>query len=208
MDNVSDSLWDFMSVVELPLQDEECWDDYVDEFGRMNGTPSNYDYDPPRPAPRRANRSRSPRLRPISDSDSSTFSVPPRPEFTIVRSSAFGTGVLITNHSVCEAACNIITRRVRTISATGSVFYIGITENPANRWQEHYLRYDYLEILAQAHTSATTADLEKRLLSEFRGRFNCENVGPGGEGASAGSPHFCYIVVRRNGLLRRRGRGH
>ena len=66
---------------------------------------------------------------------------------------------------------------------------------------------DAWAILAEAHTSYTTASLEVRLLSDFLHVFTCENNSPGGESASGGSPHFCYVVVRCNGLLRRRGRG-
>jgi hypothetical protein len=32
------------------------------------------------------------------------------------------------------------------------------------------------------------------------------NVGPGGEHASTGSPHFAYVIYARSGLIRRRGR--
>ena len=47
------------------------------------------------------------------------------------------------------------------------------------------------------------ASLESRLLRDVGDVFGCQNVGRGGERPSAGSPHFCYVVARRSGLLRR-----
>ena len=169
----------------------------MDEFGRMNGSASNYHYESLPPAPRPAMRSRSPR--PMRSTNSVR-----RSAFVAVRSSAFGNGVFIADHSDFQAAYHSIARRIRVI-ASGSAFYIGITENPANRWAScHARRYDFMEILAEAPTSRTTSALERQLLLNFGAEFLCENISGGGETASGGSPHFCYVVVRRNGLLRRR----
>ena len=191
----------FDHVVELPML-EDSTEDFVDEFGRMNGSASNI-YElaprrrtPPVSRPRLRSRSRSPR--PSSVQRSSVVGV---------RNSAFGSGVLITDYSEFEAAYNTISRRIRCIIASGAAFYIGITEDPAVRWgSDHCFRWEFLEILAQAPTSYTTASLEMRLLGDFRHVLTCENNSDGGEGASRGSPHFCYVCVRCNGLLRRRTR--
>ena len=180
--------------VELPLAEDE----FEDEFGRMNGTPYNYDYDAP-PAPRM------PRPRPVARSRSPLTR--PRPRTAIlVRSSAFGSGLYLGNDADSDAAYDTIARRIRQIRASGAAFYVGITENPAMRWADHMDTWDFLEVLAEAPTSRITAALESRLLREFGDAFGCQNVGSGGERPSRGSPHFCYVVVRSNGLLRR-GRG-
>ena len=207
--------------VELPLlEDEDCWKDfgmgdigidgeYRDESGRMNGTPSNYHYEPlQRPvSPCRAYRRVRSRTPPRDASRSGHSSFPPAAPVR-VRSSAFGTGVLITNNADYEAGYQAALRRIRGIMATGAAFYIGITENPPRRFSEHVATggYDDLEILAEARTSATTGALETRLLDVFLNAFMCQNTRRGGEGASGGSPHYCYVAWRRNGLLRRRGR--
>ena len=130
---------------------------------------------------------------------SSAVSSVQRPAAVRVRCSAFGSGVFIAHGSEFEAAYRVVSHRIRYIIATGAAFYIGITENPGLRWaNEHARCWDFLEILAS---------MEVRLLSDFLHVFTCENNSPGGESASGGSPHFCYVVVRCNGLLRRRGRG-
>ena len=97
-------------------------------------------------------------------------------------------------------------RRIRDVVRDGQAFYIGITENPVRRWAEHQLpghhTWDTMEILVKAPSSAVTGPIEKDLIEEFRGHFLCHNVGRGGEHASAGMPHFAYLLVGP-ALLRR-----
>ena len=197
----------FDPVVELPLVEDDT--EWVDEFGRMNGTPSNFNYyDDELPPRQRTPCVSRPRVRSRSRACGRSSAASERPAAVRVRSSAFGSGVFIAHGSEFEAAYRVVSLRIRHIIATGWAFYIGITENPGLRWaNEHAHRWDFLEILAEAPTSYTTASLEVRLLSDFLHVFTCENNSPGGESASGGSPHFCYVVVRCNGLLRRRGRG-
>ena len=95
--------------------------------------------------------------------------------------------------------------RVRRIADGGVAFYIGITEDPGRRWEEHLLErhWDEMVVLIRAPSSHATAELEIRLIEHFSGSFGCQNLGRGGEGRSAGSPHFLYVLVRHSALLRR-----
>ena len=95
--------------------------------------------------------------------------------------------------------------RIRELAVRGVAFYIGITENPARRWGDHCQAapWDDMEILIEAPSSHVTAELERRLIDNFRPVLGCANVGPGGECRSAGHPHFLYVLVRQSGLLRR-----
>jgi hypothetical protein len=101
-----------------------------------------------------------------------------------------------------EEALNACRRRVR--SETHS-FYIGITENPTRRFEEHCLTGSWIEmvVLAKARSSRETSYLERSLISEFGHVHRCSNVGPGGERPSGASPHFVYMVVGINSLSRR-----
>ena len=90
------------------------------------------------------------------------------------------------------------------VSRLGGVsFYIGITENPVNRWRYHRERFSSMTVLVEASGSHVTAPLEVRLVTFFRGRFmRCLNVGPGGESPTNGTPHYLYVAIRQDGLIR------
>ena len=87
-------------------------------------------------------------------------------------------------------------------------FKIGITEDPWSRWFRPDCGYCHdgwhrMVIMYCAPSSKpkfwdSTGSMEKRLIAAFAGRANgCINrVGAGGEGASAGPPHFTYVVMR------------
>ena len=111
-------------------------------------------------------------------------------------------------HRSYEEVVLAVRRRVLAEVRRGVSFYIGITESPDRRWGEHCAaggmrHWQMMLVLVQATTSSTTAAMEQLLLSEFGSRYQCHNVGPGGECASAGSPHFLYILLAQDGLLRR-----
>ena len=63
-------------------------------------------------------------------------------------------------------------------------FYIGITEDPTRRFEEHCLTRSWIEmvVLAKARSSRETSYLERSLISEFGHVHRCSNVGPGGNG--------------------------
>ena len=87
--------------------------------------------------------------------------------------------------------------------ATGGSYYWGITENPLRRWEEcHCLTYSRMHVVAVCLTSRQTGQIERELISRSRTGHLCNNVGAGGERASAGSPHFVYLCTS-SGLLRR-----
>ena len=94
-----------------------------------------------------------------------------------------------------DHCCRLI-RRLR-----GS-FYIGISEAPDRRFEEHRATYDGMVVLLQAPNSRISGAMERRLIAEFRGT-RCHNYGVGGERPSFGSPHYVYVVYRHDGLLRR-----
>ena len=105
-----------------------------------------------------------------------------------------------------QLSYNLASRRIRRALVSGAAVYVVIAENVARRWSEHAPLWDRLDVLVEARTSETTAQLERQLLSEFGGHHLCQNAGLGGESASSGSPHFLYMVVPHNGLIRRPGR--
>lgn len=75
-------------------------------------------------------------------------------------------------------------------------FYIGITERPIQRLQEHsasgYVQM-WLYVFASSKGSGAA---EQTLIKAFRGVHGCQNIGPGNERASMGQPHYLYIVWR------------
>ena len=98
---------------------------------------------------------------------------------------------------------------VRSISRS-HVFYIGITDNPAHRWQMHShsgAGWSTMFVIAVAANSRTTGQLERHLIDMFRNPLTCTNIGRGAECSSYGSPHFVYTVFRTDGLLRRSSQG-
>ena len=102
----------------------------------------------------------------------------------------------------CEQAIRSISRSY--------VFYIGITDNPAHRWQMHShsgVGWSTMFVIAVAASSRTTGQLERHLIDMFRNPLTCTNIGRGAECSSYGSPHFVYTVFRTDGLLRRSGQG-
>jgi hypothetical protein len=87
-----------------------------------------------------------------------------------------------------------VTRIVRTVASEGGNFYIGITENPARRFEQHSANWRNMIVIHSAPSSSETSSLEKSLIERFKLNLMCHNVGAGGEHASAGSPHFLYVL--------------
>ena len=90
----------------------------------------------------------------------------------------------------------------------GRWFYIGITENPGRRWAMHEEQSSHMwrrmRLLVQAPDSVISASIERRLIARWRDHTCCTNVGPGGERASAGRPHYVYVLEgAEHGLMRR-----
>ena len=81
-------------------------------------------------------------------------------------------------------------------------FYVGISERPVERFQEHQSSgYSEMHVMLFSDSKAS-GNMEKRLISTWQKHPHCMNAGPGGLRASEGKPHFCYIVFRAPGLKR------
>jgi len=104
-----------------------------------------------------------------------------------------------------DVALRFCRRRLAAIVRLNVGFYIGITEDPRRRFAEHCERMEWerMTILVQAASSSTTGSLERALLEDFGQSYMCLNIGRGGERASGGSPHFLYVLLAREGPLRR-----
>jgi hypothetical protein len=94
---------------------------------------------------------------------------------------------------------------IRFVNRLNVCFYVGISEHPHHRWQDHRCNgFARMYVLAVGKDSSFTSRLEKDLLFHLRGRSNlCMNNSSGGERSSAGSPHFFYVVVRDSALTRK-----
>lgn len=106
-----------------------------------------------------------------------------------------------------EAALAAVTRSVEGAERAGRSWYVGITECPPRRFAEHWdtrgVSWESATVLVKAASSSTTAALERSVLASFGDHPHCCNSGAGGERASAGEPHYLYLLVGSSGLLRR-----
>ena len=109
-------------------------------------------------------------------------------------------------HADVEQCLHHCNQCVQEVVESGATFYIGITENLERRQEEHFgprSCWTRIICLAYATSSRVTASLERTLVDRWRGHLRCQNVGDGGGHASAGSPHFLYLLVNDGGLIRR-----
>ena len=110
-----------------------------------------------------------------------------------------------------QSILSYIARNVN--SGSCRIFQVGITEHPSNRW-ELYCREGKLTTMNVVYAApiskwkikrfeppslkklkrVSTGTMERTLIEHVRDLPECQNIKPGGEGASDGSPHFCYIV--------------
>ena len=91
--------------------------------------------------------------------------------------------------------------QVRRSLTRSPMIYVGITENPVRRFHMHLENYGpviNMLIVRVRFTSAETAYWEKHAIRRFRedlGYGSLLNRGDGGERASAGRPHYGYILT-------------
>ena len=103
-----------------------------------------------------------------------------------------------------EKHASVIEHCLALISRLDVCYYIGITEQLCLRWDCHAQNgYVAMYVVWVSTTSRETARLEQDLLFRVGQSSRCENASKGGERASQGSPHYVYIVVKPNNLMRR-----
>ena len=95
---------------------------------------------------------------------------------------------------------------IKSIAIEAREFKIGICVDPKWRWfvcagGAHSRSFTKMTLVSVANSSKpndrqSTGNMEKTQISRFKGMCGdkCMNKAPGGEGASDGSPHFCYVV--------------
>ena len=129
------------------------------------------------------------------------------PPFSSLLTLTFDGGETISE--LARVGVGVSGRMINAIVDEGRSFYIGITENPVRRWHEHVhapgTSWECMEVLVPAPSSAVTKPIEQDLIQQWGGHFLCTNVGAGGERASAGMPHYVY-VLEGSALLRRSAR--
>jgi len=82
-------------------------------------------------------------------------------------------------------------------------FKIGITENPPRRKKLYdnsgepvtEMHLIYFAPTSKPRIAESTGQMERALISKFRGREGCQNTAPGGERPSEGCPHWVYLKV-------------
>ena len=97
-----------------------------------------------------------------------------------------------------DDALTFARRKAQARISSGCAFYIGISEAPQRRFDQHLDKNSTWEeqvVLVEAANSSTTASLEIALLALFGQRGNCTNASGGGECRSSGSPHYVYLLI-------------
>jgi hypothetical protein len=82
-------------------------------------------------------------------------------------------------------------------------FYIGITERPRERFEDHYPRFSQMAVWIY-EDSRYSAAAERSLIRSFRDCSWMLNVGNGGERRSGARPHFLYVALRSTSCIRSR----
>ena len=90
-----------------------------------------------------------------------------------------------------------------------TVFKIGITVNPVDRWRNAGFGYcneghTSMQLLHCERNSRACGFLEAALIAQFRGTQGCQNEAPGGEGFSTEGDceSMCYLYAVFRGLSR------
>lgn len=115
-------------------------------------------------------------------------------------------GDSVSFEAAAEHAVGVISQSIAS-GAAGS-FYVGITGDPSGRWlgregfSGHIRDFDAMLIVFVARSCTSTARMEQRLISRFDGHAGLRNASGGGERAY-GTPHYTYVAVRQNALIRR-----
>jgi len=114
-------------------------------------------------------------------------------------SSRFGPNVMVMHRATsddCRIAVAHATRAIEAIVNRRRSFYIGITSDPENRWEQHRQKrvWNAMQVLVEAADSTITSKLEQQILIRWRYHELCWNNSWGGESATSGRPHYVYVV--------------
>ena len=115
-------------------------------------------------------------------------------------SSLAGSNVFMMTGSECEdvaMAARHVDRIIRTIRDRRHSFCVGITRDPARRWEQHQVRnssWSHMTVFVEARDSVATSSVEMRTLAFWRADTLCQNRSSGGESATPGSPHYVYVL--------------
>jgi len=85
---------------------------------------------------------------------------------------------------------------VSKLNQDKTTYYIGITERPAERWEQHSAN-NWKRMSIWMHIdSRYSAARERALIARNSASEYQQNISSGGGGASLGEPHFSYIVSK------------
>ena len=105
-----------------------------------------------------------------------------------------------------ERNVSTVARAINSIALGSRQFKIGICRDPKWRWfvcnggayskQFTKMTLVYVAPSSKPEHSESTGNMERAQISKFKNESypHCENIAPGGEMPSDGSPHFCYVV--------------
>ena len=86
---------------------------------------------------------------------------------------------------------------VKKLQQDQVTYYIGITERPAERWEQHAAK-GWRKMSVWMHLdSRYSAARERALIARNSASCHQQNISSGGGGASLGEPHFSYIVSKK-----------
>ncbi len=84
--------------------------------------------------------------------------------------------------------------RIRYSAARCAGFYIGITNDPEERWLFHSQNYDEMIVLYKTRSERLVTGMERALIDYFWD--DCDNSNRGGAPPGEGPPYYLYIVRR------------
>ena len=92
-------------------------------------------------------------------------------------------------------AISTLRRRISAYTRDGTLFKIGITNNPSRRKSQYEDDTDYDEMIVLYRTSSDSfqRQLEQTLIVDYWDR--CDNSIQGGGGRPTNGPYYLYIVI-------------
>ena len=108
-------------------------------------------------------------------------------------------GAVLKHPEVGETHCSSATKTIQVkLTLRPSIpYYVGITENPAMRFNEHQVTSGFnamhVWLFSDSHDSAAC---EVAVLKNVCQLGSCRNKSKGGECRSSGKPHFMYVVFK------------